>query len=499
MIEKTQEIAIEDFGQFEEFKKKFALDKIDYANLVFLYKVLIVERYSSKKFNVINDNPLMNVNKLHTKLHNVLSESYINSYKTRNNIKDDNEHVRDRIKDKLREFASLPYHNAFVRFTKYVIDRLKQRCDEIKNIKDEVVKKKAIEKLDRTLWLFSNVSAGMKQVIKEGERMNNEAQKIYDKYKGTLMENFYKNSLLDCVVSSQYCDGLVQLVSDIKKELHGVKTDNNIHMLSNGIRQQALKIIKEIYHIEDKEAKERYHNGLVKLWRGNFHKGMVNFLKKQIQTNLKNEKPEDKNQPRVNNNKNNIFSILRYKRKNNIDNNSNNNTDIFHIIPANRNVCSNTTIDEKNLTKSIIQKHKEKNKNENIVQCGQKFSNEARARLVDRAETNKYRKQRLRDMEERKKELFNTKKGKIIFETKKISPQREKEMINRLSQPKKKRDQINTKNSDRKLTKDEQKDLIDRLYYQPMGKDDKSGKSKLEKPLTNLNNNKTFITELKPN
>ena len=91
MREKTKPIGIEDsFGKFEEFKKKFALDEIDDANLVFLYKVLIVEKYSSKKFNFIQYNPDINVNKLHTNLHNVLSESYIESYKSRNKIKNDN-------------------------------------------------------------------------------------------------------------------------------------------------------------------------------------------------------------------------------------------------------------------------------------------------------------------------------------------------------------------------------------------------------------------------
>ena len=538
MIEKTKAIEIEDsFGEFEKFKQKFALDKIDYANLVFLYKVLIVERYSSKKFYVLNYNPLINVNKLHTKLHNVLSESYIESYKSRNKNKKDNEYVREDIKDELRRFAYLPYHNVFVCFTKYVIDRLTQRCDEIKNIKDEVVKKKAIKKLDNTLFHFSNVEEGMKQVIKEGERINYEAQKAYDKNKGKQIEFLYKQSLLECVERSQYCDSLVKLVSDIKKDLHGENKGNNINILSKCIKQQALKIIKEIYHIEDKEAKKRYHDGLVNVWDGKFYKGMANLLQKQIQTTLKKEKPEDKTEPQVNkeeeksenkeepqvnNNKNDIdkpiANMTQYNSKPNKGNiwsrigrkwNKNNSygTKLLTREEANEMIQKETDCKDFDLNKiyddNSLNKSKKLSNNNIDSELSQILSQIfSQMRLYYKWDTNQHRQERLKEIEERKKDSFNIdQNGKIIIETKKISKKQEEEMIKRLSKPKEKHIQANTKNSGRKLKPDERhkliEELIKRLYDAPMGKGDKSGKSKLEKTLTNLNNNKTFITELK--
>ena len=130
-----------------------------------------------------------------------------------------------------------------------------------------------------------------------------------------------------------------------------------------------------------------------------------------------------------------------------------------------------------------------------------KYNNDrklAQERLYHNKDTNKFRKQRLKNIEERKKELFNTdQNGKIIIGTKKISKKQEREIIDRLSKPNKKPMQANTENSGKKLTEDEQQELIYRLYYKPMGykpmgKGDKSGKN-----LTNLHNNKIFITELK--
>ena len=474
MREKTKPIGIEDsFGKFEEFKKKFALDEIDDANLVFLYKVLIVEKYSSKKFNFIQYNPDINVNKLHTNLHNVLSESYIESYKSRNKIERDNKDVRKSVKAELRSFACLPYYNFFVCFTKYVIDRLKQRFDEIKILKDEVVKNQAMKELDYMLWLFSYGSEGFSQVIKEGELFGRKAKENYDDFKGTWMENFYKPILLKCVARNQYCDYLVQLISQIKKDLHGAKKDNNICILSNGIKQQALKIIKEIYHIKDKEAEKRYHNGLVKLWGGKFNKGMGKFLQKQIQTNLKNEKPEDKTEQQEIKAEENKETNKEKEKKEQTQNESEQKAEFFkssYLYPI---LCN------------CLKEPKKVVKYNNDRKLSQK-------RLYKNEDTNQHRQERLKEIEERKKDSFNIdQNGKIIIETKKISKKQEEEMIKRLSKPKEKHIQANTKNSGRKLKKDEQKDLIDRLYYQPMGKYYKSGKT-----LTNLHNNKTFITGL---
>ena len=154
---------------FDSFKEHFALDSINFKDIIFLYKVMISERGAYK--NYFNYNPRMNVEKLHTKTHNILSDMYINLYKSKFQIDNavSKDFIRTKIENIFRNIAVSSNRGFFIDFSNYVLNRVKDRINEVGKIKDIVMHKKAIDDLQFQFGLLTKGSESMQFCFRENE------------------------------------------------------------------------------------------------------------------------------------------------------------------------------------------------------------------------------------------------------------------------------------------------------------------------------------------